>query len=375
MDAKERFLRYVTYYTTSDDSTGTSPSTERQKDLGRLLMKELDELGLTDIRMDAAGNVLATLPAKDAANAPVLALIAHMDTAPDAPGEHVKPRIVRYEGGELKLNNTVSLTEALCPGISQFIGKELIVTDGTTLLGADDKAGVAEIMAAVEQLISSGAAHGELRVIFTTDEEIGNGVDGLDVESLGCDLGYTVDGGAIDEFEYENFNAADAVLTVHGIGVHPGSAKDVMVNAAAVAMEFAAMLPTDEVPEKTEGYEGFFHLHDMSGSVTEVREKQAEKARKRDRFAYDQVTRPDAYGCIPAVPLRLYGLQKPDGYRGRQFVHADAVPHARGTLQKLRGVFRILEILQKFSHRGRHKRYFYPAYGLYGGLSVCTAQL
>ncbi|MEI3090474.1 MAG: peptidase T [Oscillospiraceae bacterium] len=271
MDAKERFLRYVTYYTTSDDSTGTSPSTERQKDLGRLLMKELDELGLTDIRMDAAGNVLATLPAKDAANAPVLALIAHMDTAPDAPGEHVKPRIVRYEGGELKLNDTVSLTEALCPGISQFIGKELIVTDGTTLLGADDKAGVAEIMAAVEQLISSGAAHGELRVIFTTDEEIGNGVDGLDVESLGCDLGYTVDGGAIDEFEYENFNAADAVLTVHGIGVHPGSAKDVMVNAAAVAMEFAAMLPTDEVPEKTEGYEGFFHLHDMSGSVTEAR--------------------------------------------------------------------------------------------------------
>ena len=292
MDAKERFLRYVTYYTTSDDSTGTSPSTERQKDLGRLLMKELDELGLTDIRMDAAGNVLATLPAKDAANAPVLALIAHMDTAPDAPGEHVKPRIVRYEGGELKLNNTVSLTEALCPGISQFIGKEVIVTDGTTLLGADDKAGVAEIMAAVEQLISSGAAHGELRVIFTTDEEIGNGVDGLDVESLGCDIGYTVDGGAIDEFEYENFNAADAVLTVHGIGVHPGSAKDVMVNAAAVAMEFAAMLPTDEVPEKTEGYEGFFHLHDMSGSVTEARLRYIIRDHDRAKFEARRSTRP-----------------------------------------------------------------------------------
>ena len=178
MDAKERFLRYVTYYTTSDESTGTSPSTERQKDLGRLLMKELEELGLVNIRMDAAGNVLATLPANGAQNAPVLALIAHMDTAPDAPGEHVKPRIVRYAGGELKLNETVSLTEALCPGISQFVGKELIVTDGTTLLGADDKAGVAEIMAAVERLIESGAAHGELRVIFTTDEEIGNGAAG-----------------------------------------------------------------------------------------------------------------------------------------------------------------------------------------------------
>ena len=270
MDAKQRFLRYVTYYTTSDDSTGTSPSTERQKDLGRLLMEELRALGLEGVEMDVAGNVLATLPAKDAPGAPVLALIAHMDTAPDAPGEHVKPRIVRYAGGELKLNDTVSLTEALCPGISQFIGQELIVTDGTTLLGADDKAGIAEIMAAVEQLIASGAAHGELRVIFTTDEEIGNGVDGLDVAKLGCDYGYTVDGGAIDEFECENFNAAEASLTVHGIGVHPGSAKNVMVNAAALAMEFHAMLPADEVPEKTEGYEGFFHLHNMDGCVTEA---------------------------------------------------------------------------------------------------------
>ncbi len=270
MDALERFLRYVTYYTTSNESTGTSPSTARQKDLGRLLMQELDTLGLKDIRMDAAGNVLATLPAQGAVDAPVLALIAHMDTAPDAPGEHVKPRIVRYEGGELKLNETVSLTEALCPGISQFIGKELIVTDGTTLLGADDKAGVAEIMAAVDALIHSDAPHGEVRVVFTTDEEIGNGVDGLDVKTLACDYGYTVDGGAVDEFECENFNAADARLKVHGVGVHPGSAKGVMINAAAVAMEFAAMLPADEVPEKTEGYEGFFHLHGMEGSVTDA---------------------------------------------------------------------------------------------------------
>lgn len=266
--AKVRFLRYVTVFTTSDDTTGTSPSTERQKDLGCMLMDELNALSLSDVHMDACGNVIATLPASEGVNAPVLALIAHVDTAPDAPGEHVKPRIVRYEGGELKLNDTVSLTEALCPGLSAHAGEELIVTDGTTLLGADDKAGVAEIMAAVETLIESGKKHGEVRIIFTTDEEIGCGVDGLDVKALGCDYGYTVDGGPLGEIEYENFNAASAVLTVEGVGVHPGSAKGVMVNAATVAMAFHAMLPADEVPEKTEGYEGFFHLTEMRGDMT-----------------------------------------------------------------------------------------------------------
>ena len=268
--AKSRFLRYVTYYTTSDEFTGTSPSTERQKDLGRALMQELEALKLEDVHMDDCGNVLATLPASEGVDAPVIALIAHMDTAPDASGENVKPRLVRYEGGELKLNNTVSLTEALCPGLESHVGEELIVTDGTTLLGADDKAGVAEIMAAVETMIEKNVKHGEVRVIFTTDEEIGNGVDGLDVQELGCDYGYTVDGGPLGEIEFENFNAASAVLTVHGVGVHPGSAKNVMINAATAAMAFHAMLPEDEVPEKTDGYEGFFHLTEMSGSVTEA---------------------------------------------------------------------------------------------------------
>ena len=268
--AKSRFLRYVTYYTTSDEFTGTSPSTERQKDLGRVLMQELEALKLEDVHMDDCGNVLATLPASKGVDAPVIALIAHMDTAPDASGENVKPRLVRYEGGELKLNNTVSLTEALCPGLESHVGEELIVTDGTTLLGADDKAGVAEIMAAVETMIEKNVKHGEVRVIFTTDEEIGNGVNGLDVQELGCDYGYTVDGGPLGEIEFENFNAASAILTVHGVGVHPGSAKNVMINAATAAMAFHAMLPEDEVPEKTDGYEGFFHLTEMSGSVTEA---------------------------------------------------------------------------------------------------------
>ena len=282
--AKSRFLRYVTYYTTSDDFTGTSPSTERQKDLGNVLMQELEALHLEDVHMDDCGNVLATLPASEDVDAPVIALIAHMDTAPDASGENVKPRLVRYEGGELKLNDSVSLTEALCPGLESHVGDELIVTNGTTLLGADDKAGLAEIMAAVETILEKNIKHGEVRIIFTTDEEIGHGTDGLDVQELGCDYGYTVDGGPLGEIEYENFNAAAAVLTVHGVGVHPGSAKNVMVNAATVAMDFHALLPEDEVPEKTEGYEGFFHLTDMEGSMAKATLRYIIRDHDREKF-------------------------------------------------------------------------------------------
>ena len=282
--AKSRFLRYVTYYTTSDDFTGTSPSTERQKDLGNVLMQELEALHLEDVHMDDCGNVLATLPASEGVDAPVIALIAHMDTAPDASGENVKPRLVRYEGGELKLNDSVSLTEALCPGLESHVGDELIVTDGTTLLGADDKAGLAEIKAAVETILEKNIKHGEVRIIFTTDEEIGHGTDGLDVQELGCDYGYTVDGGPLGEIEYENFNAAAAVLTVHGVGVHPGSAKNVMVNAATVAMDFHALLPEDEVPEKTEGYEGFFHLTDMEGGMAKATLRYIIRDHDREKF-------------------------------------------------------------------------------------------
>ena len=282
--AKSRFLRYVTYYTTSDDFTGTSPSTERQKDLGNVLMQELEALHLEDVHMDDCGNVLATLPASEGVDAPVIALIAHMDTAPDASGENVKPRLVRYEGGELKLNDFVSLTEALCPGLKDHVGDELIVTDGMTLLGADDKAGLAEIMAAVETILEKNIKHGEVRIIFTTDEEIGHGTDGLDVQELGCDYGYTVDGGPLGEIEYENFNAAAAVLTVHGVGVHPGSAKNVMVNAATVAMDFHALLPEDEVPEKTEGYEGFFHLTDMEGGMAKATLRYIIRDHDREKF-------------------------------------------------------------------------------------------
>ena len=257
MTPRERFLRYVTYYTTSDDFSETAPSTERQKELIRELAREMEELGLKDISFDSNSNVYGTLPA-NVKGAPSIALIAHVDTAPDAPGENVRPAVITCPEGEFTLESGVVMNEALCPGLSKHVGEELIVTDGTTLLGADDKAGVAEIMSAVERLMESSRPHGEVKVIFTTDEEVGRGAEGIDVKTLGCDFGYTVDGGPIGEIEYENFNAASAVLTVHGVGVHPG------------AIEFHDMLPKTEVPENTCGYQGFFHLHDMQGSVTEA---------------------------------------------------------------------------------------------------------
>ena len=270
MTATERFLKYVSYSTASDYDSDTSPSTQRQKELGYALMAEMKEMGLADVHMDNCGNVIGTLPANCGADAPVLGLIAHMDTSPDASGENVKASIVNYQGGELKLSDTVSLSEALCPGLEDYVGKDIIVTDGTTLLGADDKAGIAEIMTALETMMSNRLPHGEIRAVFTTDEEVGKGTDGLDVAELGCDFAYTVDGGPIGEIEYENFNAANAVVSIKGVGVHPGRAKGVMVNATTVAMEFNALLPPDEVSEKTEGYEGFFHLHTMMGSTVET---------------------------------------------------------------------------------------------------------
>ncbi len=267
MTTKERFLKYVKYYTTSDEGSGAAPSSERQKALIDELADEMRSLGLADIHTDANYNVYATLPA-NTKGTPSIALIAHVDTAPDAPGEGVSPRVLLCPEGEFKLASGAVMNEALCPGISAFAGREIIVTDGTTLLGADDKAGIAEIMSAIEQLIRENIPHGEVKVIFTTDEEIGRGADGINVSTLGCSFGYTVDGGPIGEIEYENFNAASAVLIVNGVGVHPGEAKDIMINALKVGIEFHNMLPPLEVPEHTCGYQGFFHLHDMQGSVT-----------------------------------------------------------------------------------------------------------
>lgn len=267
MQVTERFLKYVSFDTTSSETSDTVPTTAHQKELGRYLADELARLGLENAHMDQLGYVYAVLPATPGQeHVPALGLISHMDTSPAVSGADIQPQIVTYQGGDLPLAKTGCLRVKDFPFLSRYVGQELIVTDGTTLLGADDKAGIAEIMAAVELL--EGRPHGEVRVVFTTDEEIGCGVDGLDVAELACDYGYTVDGGPLGEIEYENFNAASGDVTFRGVGVHPGSAKDVMVNAVTVAMAFHAMLPTDEVPEKTDGYQGFFHLHAMSGDVT-----------------------------------------------------------------------------------------------------------
>ena len=283
----DRFLKLVSYPTTSDENSETCPSTPQQRVLAEELVRQMQEMGIADAHVDADGYVYGTIPANCEKDIPVYGLIAHMDTSPDAPGENIRARITEaYDGGDVVLNEEkhIVLSPEEYPQMKHAIGKRLIVTDGTTLLGADDKAGVAEIMAAVETMIEKNVKHGEVRVIFTTDEEIGNGVDGLDVQELGCDYGYTVDGGPLGEIEFENFNAASAVLTVHGVGVHPGSAKNVMINAATAAMAFHAMLPEDEVPEKTDGYEGFFHLTEMSGSVTEATLRYIIRDHDRERF-------------------------------------------------------------------------------------------
>ena len=266
----ERFLRYVKVNTTPDPDSETSPSTERQFDLLRMLRDELIELGAKDVTLDEFGYVYAKIPAT-AEGLPRLGFLAHVDTSPDAPGEGVNPRIVEnYDGGDVVLNKekNVVLSPSEFPELCDYVGQDLIVTDGTTLLGADDKAGVAQIMTLCERLLSPDAPpHCEICVAFTPDEEIGRGTRHFDVQRFGADFGYTMDGGRLGEIEYENFNAAAAKITVNGVSIHPGTAKNKMKNAILMAMEFHAMLPSAEAPAHTEKYEGFYHLSDICGEV------------------------------------------------------------------------------------------------------------
>ena len=263
----ERFLRYVTFDTQSDEESDTCPSTEKQKALAAALVEEMHAMGIADARMDENGYVYGTVPGDP--DLPTIGLIAHMDTAPDAPGANVKAKIVAYDGGDVCLNEEkgIFLREADYPYLKNHAGKHLIVTDGTTLLGADDKAGVAEILTAAEILLTQGGKHATLKIGFTPDEEIGRGADKFDVRGFGADYAYTADGGTVGEIEYENFNAASACVTFHGLNIHPGSAKDKMVNSQYIAMEYQSLLPTAQKPEYTEGYEGFIHLTDMRGEV------------------------------------------------------------------------------------------------------------
>lgn len=269
----DRFLNYVSFDTQSSETTGTTPSTPGQRIFAESLTRELQKIGLEDITLDENSYLMATLPANTDEALPVIGFIAHLDTSPDMSGKDVKPRIVKYEGGDIVLSDdgAVVLSRRMFPELADYVGQELIVTDGHTLLGADDKAGIAAIISAVEYLKAHPEIkHGKIRIAFTPDEEIGAGADHFDVEKFGCDWAYTIDGGRLGELEYENFNAAAAQFHFKGLNVHPGSAKHKMVNASLLAVELAGWLPAHERPEHTEGYEGFFHLTSMSGTVEEA---------------------------------------------------------------------------------------------------------
>lgn len=288
MRAYERFLQYVKVYTTSDEESSTHPTTARQLDLGRMLVAQLEELGLKDARLDEYGYVYATLPATPGCEqAAGLGFIAHMDTAPGTSGENVNPQIhENYDGGDVVLPATGAvLKPAEFPFLSEMKGQTLITTDGSTLLGADDKAGVAEIMTMVERLIREGRPHGKICIGFTPDEEVGQGADLFDVDGFGAAYAYTVDGDDVGEISYENFNAAVAAVKIHGLSVHPGSAKNTMRNALSLAMEYHAALPAFECPEHTEGREGFFHLCDLQGDVSEAVFHYIIRDHDADRFA------------------------------------------------------------------------------------------
>ena len=274
MNPTELFLHYVTFDTQSDESSPATPSTEGQLIFAGEIVRQLYEIGMQDITLDENGYVMATLPANtDVTNIPVIGFIAHLDTSPDMPGRNVKPRVVICQGGDIVLNEErkIILSPAIYPEMNDYVGQELIVTDGTTLLGADDKAGITAIISAMKYLLDHNEIkHGKVRIAFTPDEEIGRGADRFDVEKFGCDWAYTIDGGAIGELEYENFNAASARITIKGRNIHPGYAKNKMQNAIQSAIYFHNQLPENERPEKTEQYEGFYHLTSFSGTVEEA---------------------------------------------------------------------------------------------------------
>ena len=269
----EYLLKYAQVWTTSDEESDSCPSTARQFDLGRLLVEDLHAIGVENARMNDLGYVYASIPATPGYESkPALGFISHMDTAPDASGEHVRPQLhPDYDGGAVELCPGVVLNPVRFPFLRDLRGETLITTDGTTLLGADDKAGVSEIMVMAETILKENIPHGKICIGFTPDEEIGRGADKFDIPGFGADFAYTVDGGDVGDIEYENFNAAGARVEVRGLSVHPGDAKDKMINASNVAMEFHLALPEMERPEHTEGREGFFHLTEMGGNVTEAK--------------------------------------------------------------------------------------------------------
>lgn len=310
MELKERFLKYVSFDTQSDEASETFPSTEKQKVLLQYLVDEMKSLGLTEVEMDEHGYAMGTIPATPGfEHCPVIGFIAHVDTSPDMSGANVKPQIIEnYDGKDIRLNENLMMTVKDFPELSEFKGHTLITTDGTTLLGADDKAGVAEIMTAAEYLMEHPEVkHGKIRLGFTPDEEVGRGVDFFNVEKFGAKFAYTIDGGFEGELEYENFNAAGVKIAIQGRNVHPGYAKDKMINALQVAADINSLLPAWERPEHTEGYEGFYHLVGWSGSVENaeisyiIRDHNREKFEAKKQFmqhVVDLLTRKYGEGVI-----------------------------------------------------------------------------
>ncbi len=288
MNITERFLKYVSFHTTSDTETNLTPSTPGQLVFANFLAEELATIGLSEIELDKNGYIMATLPANTDKDIPVIGFISHLDTSPDMSGRNIKPRVVKnYDGNDILLNEkqVIVFETTKYPEIKQYIGQDIIVTDGTTLLGADDKAGIAEIVTAMEYLLAHPEIkHGKIRIGFTPDEEIGQGADYFDVNKFGAEWAYTMDGGEIGELEFENFNAASAKITFKGINVHPGYAKHKMKNSIRIAHQFIAMLPRHETPEHTEGYEGFYHLMGMEGNVETSKLNYIIRDHDRDRF-------------------------------------------------------------------------------------------
>ncbi len=292
MELKERFLKYVAIDTQSSEESETFPSTEKQWTLLNLLVEEMKALGLTEVSIDKYGYAMGTIPASEGCgDAPVIGFLAHVDTSPDMSGENVRPRIIEnYDGSDIVLNNALTMRVADFPELKNFVGHTLIHTDGTTLLGADDKAGVAEIMTAAEYLLAHPEIrHGKIRIGFTPDEEIGRGVDFFDVKAFGADFAYTMDGGYEGELEYENFNAASAKIAIQGRNVHPGYAKNKMINAIEVACELNSLIPATERPQYTEGYEGFYHCVGLNGTVEQATVSYIIRDHDADKFEQKKV--------------------------------------------------------------------------------------
>ncbi|MDR2145775.1 MAG: peptidase T [Tannerella sp.] len=290
MNAKNLFLHYVTFDTQSDESSTTCPSTDGQRVFAEFLTRQLKDIGLKNVSLDKNGYIMATLPGNSGnKNLPTIGFIAHLDTSPDMSGKNVKPKIVKYKGGNIVLNKkkNIVLSPEIFPELNDYVGQELIVTDGNTLLGADDKAGVAAIVSAMKYLMDHpDIQRGTVRIGFTPDEEIGRGADKFNVKKFGCDWAYTVDGGAVGELEYENFNAAVAKITVKGRNVHPGYAKDKMVNAIHLAAEIIKSIPKDARPENTEKREGFYHVTSVGGTVEEAHISIIIRQFDREKFAH-----------------------------------------------------------------------------------------